>query len=343
MVKISVIIPIYNAESFLNECLVSIQNQTFTDYEVWLIDDGSTDNSGTICDKFAAQNEQFHVIHKQNEGVSSARNTGLEKANGEWICFMDADDTVENGYLLSLFQATEHIEKETLILQGFKTISRREIIPLEFSNELYNGWKIHHIFQTRSINWIGHPFAKLYNASLIREYNIMFDKSIHYAEDAMFMLTYLSHAKGIRTIAGNYYNHFKRDNDSLSQRISSFESEYTCYQTYLSLIKILKQRFDIPEKSLLKTYNAISEFLIRRSIGSLYQKKTQKRKFERIQILKSISPEQIKFLNTYYKECSWFHKVTVFLLSNHYYYLCDLFNKGIACRFTIKKLINKYL
>ena len=142
MVKISVIIPIYNAESFLNECLVSIQNQTFTDYEVWLIDDGSTDNSGTICDKFATQNKQFHVIHKKNGGVSSARNTGLEKAKGEWICFMDADDTVENEYLSTLYQVVNN-QKDLLIIQGFKTfLPDNTYIDKCFTDQLYNAAQI---------------------------------------------------------------------------------------------------------------------------------------------------------------------------------------------------------
>lgn len=88
MIKISVIIPVYNVEAYLQKCLISVRNQTLTDYEVWLIDDGSTDKSGEICDSFAAEDSRFHVIHKSNGGVSSARNIGISHAKGEWLCLL---------------------------------------------------------------------------------------------------------------------------------------------------------------------------------------------------------------------------------------------------------------
>lgn len=331
MVKISVIIPIYNAESFLNECLASIQNQTFSDYEVWLIDDGSTDNSGTICDNFAANNKLFHVIHKKNGGVSSARNAGLEKANGEWICFIDADDTVEKEYLSTLYQFA-NMQKDILIIQGFKTfLPDNTYIDKRFTNQLYNSSEVYKTFQDLNINRCGYPFGKLYNAEIIRHHHLRFVESIHYAEDVMFMLTYLTHCSAIQTVEGMNYNYYIRKNiQSLSKRIFVFESEYACYQLYLKRIGELKQRFNLTETSLRKVYNVISEYLIRRSIGALYQKQTRKPRQERLIILKRLTPTQLDFLHTYYKECSWFHKLTVWLLRKHYYYLCDVFNCLIA-------------
>lgn len=331
MVKISVIIPIYNAESFLNECLASIQNQTFSDYEVWLIDDGSTDNSGKICDNFAANNKLFHVIHKKNGGVSSARNAGLEKANGEWICFIDADDTVEKEYLSTLYQFA-NMQKDILIIQGFKTfLPDNTYIDKRFTNQLYNSSEVYKTFQDLNINRCGYPFGKLYNAEIIRHHHLRFVESIHYAEDVMFMLTYLTHCSAIQTVEGMNYNYYIRKNiQSLSKRIFVFESEYACYQLYLKRIGELKQRFNLTETSLRKVYNVISEYLIRRSIGALYQKQTRKPRQERLIILKRLTPTQLDFLHTYYKECSWFHKLTVWLLRKHYYYLCDVFNCLIA-------------
>lgn len=331
MTKISVIIPIYNAESFLNECLVSIQEQTFSDYEAWLIDDGSTDNSGTICDNFAANNKLFHVIHKKNGGVSSARNAGLEKANGEWICFIDADDTVEKEYLSTLYQFA-NMQKDILIIQGFKTfLPDNTYIDKRFTNQLYNSSEVYKTFQDLNINRCGYPFGKLYNAEIIRHHHLRFVESIHYAEDVMFMLTYLTHCSAIQTVEGMNYNYYIRKNiQSLSKRIFVFESEYACYQLYLKRIGELKQRFNLTETSLRKVYNVISEYLIRRSIGALYQKQTRKPRQERLVILKRLTPTQLDFLHTYYKECSWFHKLTVWLLRKHYYYLCDVFNCLIA-------------
>lgn len=331
MAKISVIIPIYNAEAYLENCLESIKNQSFTDYEVLLIDDGSTDNSGKICDIFATKDFRFQVIHKSNGGVSSARNIGIEQAKGEWICFMDSDDTVEKDYLQHLYQGTNQ-QNDILVVQGFKTIlPKKQSRIRKFETRLYTASDIYQLFQFLNINRSGYPFAKLYNTQIVRQNQIRFIEQIHYAEDVMFMLTYMCYINAIQTLDGYNYNYYIRNNpNSLSQRIFSFESEYTCYETYLDRIEKLKNRFNMPQASLMKVYNVISEYLVRRSIGSMYQSQTHKPRAERIKILKSLTTEQIVFLNAYYKECSWFHKVTVFLLSNHYYYFCDRFNCLIA-------------
>lgn len=331
MIKISVIIPVYNVEAYLLKCLISVRNQTLTDYEVWLIDDGSTDKSGEICDSFAAEDSRFHVIHKSNGGVSSARNIGISHAKGEWLCFVDSDDTVEKDYLLHLYQGVG-LQKDILIIQGFKTILSKGLFRLRsFETHLYTTSDIYQLFLVLNINRSGYPFAKLYNTQIVRQNQIYFIEQIHYAEDVMFMFTYMCHIHAIQTLDGYNYNYYIRNNpNSLSQRIFSFESEYTCYETYLDRIEKLKSRFNMPQASLMKVYNVISEYLVRRSIGSMYQSQTHKPRAERIKILKSLTTQQIDFLTAYYKECSWFHKVTVFLLSNHYYYFCDYFNSLIA-------------
>ena len=103
---ISVIVPVYNTEKYLDRCIQSILAQTYTDFELLLIDDGSTDLSGEICDKYAEQDSRVKVFHKENGGVSSARNLGLDKANGDWVTFVDADDWVTTLYLNNLSDNT---------------------------------------------------------------------------------------------------------------------------------------------------------------------------------------------------------------------------------------------
>ena len=97
--KISVIVPVYNTEKFLQRCIDSVLAQTYQDFELLLIDDGSKDSSDTICDEYAAQDTRVKVFHKENGGVSSARNVGLDNARGEWITFVDSDDYIEENYL----------------------------------------------------------------------------------------------------------------------------------------------------------------------------------------------------------------------------------------------------
>lgn len=105
MVKIpliSIIVPVYNAEQYLPRCIDSILAQTFTDFELLLIDDGSTDSSGKICVEYAGKDFRIRVFHKENGGVSSARNVGLDKARGEWVCFADSDDKMSETYVINL-------------------------------------------------------------------------------------------------------------------------------------------------------------------------------------------------------------------------------------------------
>lgn len=337
-VNISVIVPVYNAEVYLINCLSSIQAQTFPSFEVWLINDGSTDHSGTICDQFAQKDSRFHVVHSSNKGVSSARNKGLEKANGEWICFIDSDDTVEKDYLSSLFSAVQDQENDILIIQGFNQFCPHNITTQRiFPNYLYEQKDFHLIFRDLKINRSGYPFGKLYNTQIIHKYNIRFLEHIHYAEDVMFMLTYMCHITKVQTLSGTSYNYYMRQTpDRLSQRIFSYKSEYACYQTYLSTIQTLKAKFNFPESSLQSAYEAIAEYLIRRSIGSMYQKQTRMDRTERLSILKGISPEQISFLNLYGKQISCLHRISISLLTKQYYYLCDLFNQFVALGRSLK-------
>ena len=104
MPLVSVIIPIYNTEKFLPLCINSVLNQTLTDIEVLLVNDGSTDGSGKICDEYACKDQRIQVIHTLNQGVSHARNQGLETAKGEYIAFMDSDDWIETDMIATLYQ-----------------------------------------------------------------------------------------------------------------------------------------------------------------------------------------------------------------------------------------------
>ena len=115
--KVSVIVPVYKAEAYLNRCMDSLLTQTFRNFEVLLIDDGSPDRSGEICDEYAKKDSRVRVFHEKNQGVSVARNKGLEQVRGECIAFVDADDYVERDYLMHLLQFSED-----LIISGSQTI-----------------------------------------------------------------------------------------------------------------------------------------------------------------------------------------------------------------------------
>ena len=125
--KVSIIVPIYNVEKYLCRCLDSILDQTFTDYELILVDDGSTDSSGELAEGFGSRDSRISIYHKKNGGLSDARNYGIERAGGEYLCFIDSDDWVEKNYLGELVRLIEEYEADIAIC-GFKRNSGDEDI-----------------------------------------------------------------------------------------------------------------------------------------------------------------------------------------------------------------------
>ncbi len=252
MQLISVIVPIYNTEKYLPKCLDSILAQTHTNWEAILVNDGSTDDSGEICDEYARNDRRITVVHQENAGVSSARNRGIEMAKGEWLTFIDADDYIENVYLEIL---TKQIDRENnvLIIQGLKQINskREEIKKIEFPTLTLQNNEIEKAFSRMSIYENGYSVAKLYNRDVVNKYNIKFKKDISYSEDMIFMLEYILHCNNIKFIEGAYYN-YVIDESVLSRRYNSFESEYSLFQSYINLINNISAKFSFitPENAL---------------------------------------------------------------------------------------------
>jgi len=189
--KISVIIPVYNKQRYLKALLHQIQTQTFTDYECLLIDDGSTDASGAICDRFAAQDYRFRVFHIPNGGVSHARNVGLDHAAGEFITFIDGDDEIHPEYLENLYRCMERSGAD-LVIGSFQKFRDCNDIQEIFCHPAGVGCYSLNILLPdfanvqRKTGFYGYCWAKLFPSSLIQD--IRFDESIRLAEDFDFYL-----------------------------------------------------------------------------------------------------------------------------------------------------------
>ena len=128
---ISVVVPIYNLAEFLPKCLDSLLNQTFLNYEIILVDDGSMDESPSMCDKYAELYEKVSVVHKKNGGLSSARNAGLEQAKGMYVCFVDADDYITEDYLCRLYEKAEETNADMVIADYREVEEQGNIIVKE--------------------------------------------------------------------------------------------------------------------------------------------------------------------------------------------------------------------
>ena len=179
---ISVIVPVYNTEKYLDRCIQSVLAQTYTNWELLLIDDGSTDSSGTICDQYAAEDNRIRVFHKENGGVSSARNLGLDNAKGEWITFVDSDDWVEPSMLkellaIALDNDADYVYCDLLFDFGqYQKYYNAATYASEHRTMLKN-----FIISTWSIICTSLVKAEIYN-----NHNLRFSQSYTYCEDFLF-------------------------------------------------------------------------------------------------------------------------------------------------------------
>ena len=195
MTKVSIIIPVYNTEQYLFHCLDSILNQSFSDFELLLIDDGSSDGSGAICDVYSEKDNRIRVFHKENGGVSSARNMGLDKANGEWVAFLDSDDLFPEDALSKLLLCSDDdvdmvyggIRKfdessdtiETIAVRGRERISVEEALDAFVAPEERNG------------DWHKYLYNRIYRMIIIKRFGLRFKEEIYYKEDGLFVVQYL--------------------------------------------------------------------------------------------------------------------------------------------------------
>ena len=222
--KISVIVPVYNVEQYLPRCIDSILAQTFTDFELLLIDDGSTDNSGKICDEYAKKDTRIRVWHKENGGVSSARNVGLDNARGELISFIDSDDWIDKDYFEIYIRQNADIQ-----FQGYKVIdSENNVIlspPVQFSNA-YNQESsyviLHNIFRIK--NFFGVIWNKIFQQKIIEKYNIRFPMDISIREDEIFTFEYCRYISSLTLLPTRSYNYNVIPNSLMHRKyINPFE------------------------------------------------------------------------------------------------------------------------
>lgn len=217
---ISIVVPVYNVSQYLDECLISIAAQSYIDWECILVDDGSKDDSGAICDQWALKDSRFKVIHQSNQGVSVARNNGIRAARGEYLCFIDSDDWVDLGYLQHLYDhigtaeiAVSGIVQEYNGNHGTMTMpSMTKVFALEPSS-------IHDFVDLNRDFLLYGPVQKLYRRDIISKYDIHFPLGCAYGEDLQFNYAYLEHVKNIAQVAVCDYHYRIIGNGTLSSKL----------------------------------------------------------------------------------------------------------------------------
>lgn len=240
--KYSIIIPVYNVEKYLKQSIQSVLDQSYEDFEVILIDDGSTDKSPAICDELAEKDERIKVIHKQNGGVSSARNEGIRQAKGDYILFLDADDWYDTKLLENCLPYTEK-ELNAFYFNYAKIYKNGEqVVKINYNNMVLNLYNEQGVENYKKLLWKGGEFTCViwngcYNRSFILKNNLFFDTRYGLSEDVLYNIILFLYIDKYLVIdfVGYYYNR-TNENSVCNTKSSSLDNfVHMCYDTYENL------------------------------------------------------------------------------------------------------------
>lgn len=255
--KISVVIPVYQAEETLEQAVASFFAQSWANKELILVDDGCTDRSGSICDRLKRENSGVTVIHRGNGGVSAARNCGMEYATGEYLAFMDSDDLLEPDYLENLHAAAKAYphclpvcgirlwqeQGEETVHAGTPSLIKTANFPLIYRDGLLAG-----------------PCNKLFETKLLQKAQLRFDHRFSIGEDMLFNLEYLRHKEGIYLTGKAAYIYRIKDTDGLHavcgyERFQSIAAMYRKSRELLDFCGAEREMYDIVDELILNEYS----------------------------------------------------------------------------------------
>ncbi|MBO4805935.1 MAG: glycosyltransferase family 2 protein [Paludibacteraceae bacterium] len=237
--RISIIIPVYKVEKYLSDCLDSIISQSFEDWEAILVDDGSPDLSGVICDEYARKDNRFHVIHKRNGGVSSARNVGIANAKGEWVTFVDSDDILSFTFLQELYSPIANGESVDFVHGGCSDWTEEGLTINQFY-EYRIDTNMPFLFSCMR----GLPFSKLFRLEILNDVSagnmLRFDEKMVIAEDLAFTFDYILRIEKYALVptVGYYYRRDNYESATKIRREISYEQElHSSVHLYESMMK----------------------------------------------------------------------------------------------------------
>ena len=273
--KISVIVPVYNTEKYLHRCIDSVLAQTYKDFELLLIDDGSKDSSGTICDEYAAQDTRVRVFHKENGGVSSARNAGLAIASGDWIMHLDGDDWIEPDMLERLIQKGEDTGADIVMGDFLFAYSDRDIL---YSLPDWDNNKTASLNRYITSVWTC-VWGGIHKRSLYEEYQLKSPQGVTYCEDFHLMARLCYHAKKVVNVHQPFY-HYRQQEGSVMHNLSK-KTERDEQWVYQDIIRFFKEKrvYDDYRKSMCwRMLKATQELVLDKSTWKTFQEMVPEKK-----------------------------------------------------------------
>ena len=322
MFKISIIVPVYNAENYLRRCVDSILSQTYKNFELLLVDDGSTDASKKICDEYVEKDCRVRVYHKNNEGVSSARNMGLDNVQGEWITFIDSDDWVSESYLYNLLS---HVNSVDLVI-SYATIvySNGEQIKENYINNTVSD-NYDALFLENDLDWHTSPWSKLFKKKLCN--NLRFIEGMHIGEDLVFLYSYMLRCKNIYVSGDTDYFYFVDNEGSLTKRVNNLSEEILSYKQVKGIVCEFVKEKNISNNAVLSKIGWIIAYYIRRVLNAIYYDGEHRTSSCRIECIKALDID--KYIK-YIKKLSYKERLYVFLLKYRFFLMYDLIRVFVA-------------
>ncbi len=327
---ISIIVPIYNVEKYLNKCIESIVNQTYENIEIILIDDGSNDNSGIICDEYAKKDNRIIVVHKENGGVSSARNKGLKIAKGEWISFVDADDWIEQTFCQTLLNKVTQ-EQADIALCGYNRITDNRIEKINANNqEVFLDSNEYLVKSLNPQTGFGFCHMKLIKKEVLK--SISFNERIEVGEDALFNIQLSTYIKKAVFLKQPLYN-YRINNQSVVKR---YDENYA--NKYLKSMKIIEeyiwQEYNEENEENIEIkqnyYNFVAYHIMLIIVNYCYHPDNKMCNAQRKNMLKEVINNDLFIIGlkkSNYNNISLTRKITLYTLKHKLYWLTAIICK----------------
>lgn len=255
---VSIIVPVYNAERTLTRCIDSILNQEYTDFELLLVNDGSKDSSGSICDRYAAKDSRIHVIHKENSGVSDSRNIALDRACGAYLQFLDSDDWITPNATRLLVETARCYHCDMVISDFYRVVGERVSHKGDIEDDcvLTREEFASHMIENPADFYYGVLWNKLFRRDIVEEYHLRMDSEISWCEDFMFNLEYIRHADVFFALQVPIYYYVKTKGSLASQGASitkTIKMKLMVFEYYNNFYKHVLDEDDY-EKNRLQVY-----------------------------------------------------------------------------------------
>ncbi len=323
---ITVIIPVYNAEKYIAECLESLINQTYKNLEIIVINDGSKDNSGTICDQYKEKDSRIQVIHKENGGVSLARNSGLEIAKGKYIAFVDGDDYLDKEYFEKMLKILKEKQVD-IVLCGFNRVYDNNIEKVTKGKSLIMNKEE---FLTDILNvqgGAGIVHSKLWKKEVIQGIN--FDKNIKIGEDSFFCIQAVKNVNNVYVLDEALYNY--RFNNESAVRKYKKDFPDLCLTSMKIAKKYIEKEYNNNKNIIKKFNNYIAYHILLIIVNYCFNNENKLNWIGQIKCLKEVCKvpeykEAIKYSN--YDGLSLTRKITLFTIKYKLYFITMLIRKN---------------